>query len=284
MTSIPCTQPFDEYAQLADDFLKILPANNPEDLTRISEALKGILNDSEALALPDPLKGSVESIRDLLDPAMGYCQPEHYDRFKTIIMEKIAAKVNEIILMTQADKDLYVEKQREQREPVSEQHKKMSTETAPAEREERHTCSEFEMMKHISRTFRDENHPFSLPSNKTPDEPDLNPPSLPENPNRDLDKDPPPTNAQNIAEGAAGQNRPINTNRPPRLVEMPDQALLILPGDEEPSSDNPLSIDHQGTSSSTERFVPYSILMQRRGHIFPNAEEAARFLSLQFRR
>ena len=148
MNTIPSTRCVYEYALLANDFLDDLPANGPEDFNRIIEALRGLLNNVETASIPEPLKGKVESIRDLLDPAMGYCHPEHYDRFKIIIRDKIAAKVNEIAMMSRADKDLYVEKQRKQRELVSEQHKKMSGKTAPKPGEMRHSCSEQEMHRY----------------------------------------------------------------------------------------------------------------------------------------
>ncbi len=146
-----------DYAELVHQYLDNLPAEKEQDFEVIVEALKSITEPTVSHTVPQNLEGRIKTIKEIVDNPDLYVQDnKYYDEFKTIIIQRVVAKINEIQNLSPADKEKYIADQKKLKETAMASQSVIKTHQPPAPGSEAHTISEQQMLQQMQLQFQQE--------------------------------------------------------------------------------------------------------------------------------
>lgn len=132
-----------DYSELTNQFLDSIPIEKEEEFEVVKEALLSISKPYENHHVPDSLKDRIGGIKDVLANPDMYVQNEaNYLQFKNIILQRVAAKIQEIDTLKPAGKITYIENLKKIRDRAFQDQASMATRKPPEKGSEAHVPDE----------------------------------------------------------------------------------------------------------------------------------------------
>lgn len=144
-----------DYAELANQYLDNIPVEEPEQFEVIKEALKAITEPAQNHHVPATLADRVTALKSIIEQPELYVQERRNDdEFKNIIIQRVAAKIQEIDTLSGAEKQKYIDDQKALREIALQNQATMASRQPPAVGSEARTVSETEWLQEQQRLFQ----------------------------------------------------------------------------------------------------------------------------------
>lgn len=144
-----------EYSELTNQYLDNLPVEKLEDFEALKEALKVITEPTQNHQVSPSLTGRITAIKEIIDQPEIYVQnSEHYGEFKSIIVQRVASKIQELDALSLDEKEKYITDQKKLKERAIQNQTIMNGRQEPAIGSEAHTISEEEWLQQQQARFQ----------------------------------------------------------------------------------------------------------------------------------
>jgi hypothetical protein len=147
-----------EYTELANQYLDRIPVKKLQDFQKITVALEALAKENTP---PSQLKNRLAPIKELLDFPEDWVKAEDIPEFKSLICNRIAAKVKELASFTEEEKLLYIHQQHMRRINSTQGKKKVEEAAARTGNRAPNILSEEEWLDEM---FRNLNPNLSVPA------------------------------------------------------------------------------------------------------------------------
>jgi hypothetical protein len=139
-----------QYVELVNDQLRAVQICDPRMFSVFASALQQLLNPT---ATPPPsdekISRCVEDLTEMLEHPEMYAKAEHHKEFRSIIRDRVAAKIKELDLLVKDEKagQTYIELQQKSRKEAQDSLETMKAAHEPAQGSEGHVVSEEENVR-----------------------------------------------------------------------------------------------------------------------------------------